>query len=50
MILEFRDVLVQGRGVHSVLFQDHLLGGEPSNGSASDVPLFEGFVESSDEV
>ena len=45
MVLELRDVLVQGKGVHSILLQDHLLGGEPSDGSASNISLFEGFVE-----
>ena len=39
-----------GGGVSSVLFEDHLLGGEPGNGSSSNVPLFEIFIEFSDKV
>ena len=50
MILELRDVLVQRVGVCSVLLQDHSLGGESGNGSASNVSLFEGFIEFSYEV
>ena len=50
MILEFRDVLVQRRGVGSVLFKDHLFGSEPGNGGSSDIPLFKIFVELGDKV
>ena len=50
MVLEFGDVLVQRGRIGSVLFEGHLLGGEPSNGGTSDIPLFEVLVELEDEI
>ena len=50
MALEFRDILVQRRGVCSVFLKDHSLGGEPSNSSAGDISLFEVFVELCNKV
>ena len=44
MVLELGDVLVQGGGVRPILLQDHPLGGEPGDDSASNISLFEGFV------
>ena len=38
------------RGSMLVLFQNHSLDGEPSNGGTSNISLFEGFVELSYEV
>ena len=45
MILKFGDVLVQGRRVGSVLFEDHSFGCEPGDSSSSDVPLFKVLIE-----
>ena len=50
VVLEFRDVLVQGRGISLVLFKDHSFGREPGNGSSSDISLFKIFVELGDKV
>ena len=50
VILEFRDVLVQGRRVGSVLFEDHSFGCEPGNSSSGDIPLFKVLVEFDNEV
>ena len=50
MVLEFCNVLVQGRRVSSVLFKDHSFGCEPGNGSFSDVSLFKVLVELGDKV
>ena len=40
MVLEFKGVLIQRRGVCSVFLEDHSLGGEPSDSSSSDISLF----------
>ena len=50
MVLEFRDVLVQGRGVSPVLLKDHSFGCEPGDGCSSDIPLFKVFIELGDKV
>ena len=50
MVLELKDILIQGRGISSVLFEDHPLGGEPSNGSSSNIPLFEVLIELGNKV
>ena len=50
VVLEFRDILVQGRGVGSVLFKDHSFGCKPGDGSSSDVSLFEIFIELGNKV
>ena len=50
VILEFRDVLVQGRRVGSVLFEDHSFGCEPGDSSSGDIPLFKVLVEFGNEV
>ena len=50
MILEFRDVLIERRGVCSVFLEDHLLGGEPSNSGSSIVSLFKVFIEFHDKI
>ena len=50
MILEFGDVLVQRGRVDLVLFEGHSLGGEPGDGGASDIPLFEVLIEPEDKV
>ena len=50
VVLEFRDVLVQGRGVGSVFFKDHSFGCEPGDGGSSDVSLFKIFIELGNKV
>ena len=50
MILEFQDILVQGRGIGLVFFKDHSFGSEPGNGGSSDVFLFKVFIEPGNEV
>ena len=50
MVLEFKGVLIQRRGVCSVFLEDHLLGGEPSNSGSSIVSLFKVFIEFGDKV
>ena len=50
VILEFRDVLVQGRRVGLVLFEDHSFGCEPGDSSSGDIPLFKVLVEFGNEV
>ena len=50
MGLEFGDVLVQRGRVGLVLFEGHSLGGEPSDGGTSDIPLFEVLIEPEDKV
>ena len=50
VILEFRDVLVQGRRVGSVLFEDHSFGCEPGDSSSGDIPLFKVLIEFGNEV
>ena len=50
VILEFRDVLVQGRRVGSVLFEDHSFGCEPGDSNSGDIPLFKVFIEFGNEV
>ena len=50
MVLEFQDVLVQGRGVSLVLLKDHLFGCEPGDGCSSDISLFKVFIELGDKV
>ena len=50
VILEFRDVLVQGRRVGLVLFEDHLFGHEPGDSSSGDISLFKVLVEFGNEV
>ena len=50
VILEFRDVLVQGRRVGSVLFEDHSFGCEPGDSSSGDIPLFKVLVEFGNEA
>ena len=50
VILEFRDVLVQGRGVSLVLLKDHSFGCKSGNGCSSDISLFKVFIELDDKV
>ena len=50
MVLEFWDVLIQGRGIGLVLLKDHPFGGEPGNGGFSYISLFEVFIELGDEI
>ena len=50
VVMEFRDILVQGRGVSSILFKDHLFDSEPGDGGSSDIPLFKILVELGDKV
>ena len=50
VILEFRDVLVQGRRVCLVLFEDHLFGCEPGDSSSGDISLFKVLVELGNKV
>ena len=50
MVLEFRDVLIQRRGVCLVFLEDHSLGGEPSDSSFGDISLFEVFIELCNKV
>ena len=50
VVLEFQDVLVQGREVSSVLLKDHSFGCEPGNGCSSDISLFKVFIELGDKV
>ena len=42
--------MIQRGGICSVLFEDHLFGGEPGDGSSGDVSLLEVFIELSNEV
>ena len=50
VILEFRDVLVQGGRVGSIFLEDHSLGRKPGNSSSGNVPLFEVLIELGNEV
>ena len=50
IVLEFRDIFVQRRGIGSVFFKDHLFGSEPGNGGPSDISLFEILVELGNKV
>ena len=50
VILELRDVLVQGGRVGLVLFEDHSFGCEPGDSGSSDIPLFKVLIEFGNEV
>ena len=50
VVLEFRDILIQGRGVSLVLLKDHSFGCEPGDGCSSDISLFKVFIELGDKV
>ena len=50
MVLEFQDILIQGRGVSLVLLKDYLFDCEPGNSGSSDVSLFKVFIELGDKV
>ena len=50
VVLEFQDVLVQERGVSSVLLKDHSFGCKPGDGCSSDISLFKVFIKLGNKV